>query len=198
MEIGVQVSKSGRRLVEPGPETETSADVLPNTQTTQFDESTPLSQLAWALECNKLAVNNINSQIMLQITSALRRVVRTMILYTIFYRFCKGGCSAYLLEPSDLQAAACSVSAIVAVPANKLFAFGGDTSWPNASVAYAAQARRWLTRALHAEIEEGLMTERQAIALATRLMSKNQQECFDVEGTRAAIRHAVEAGEYDE
>jgi uncharacterized protein len=31
---------------------------------------------------------------------------------------------------------------IHAVPANKVFAFGGDTFWPSASVAYATQAAR--------------------------------------------------------
>jgi hypothetical protein len=82
---------------------------------------------------------------------------------------------------------------IHAVPANKLFAFGGDTFWPNAAVAYAAQARQWLTRALQAEVEDGLLNERAAIALATRLMRTNQEECFDIEGTRAAIRATAQA-----
>ena len=80
---------------------------------------------------------------------------------------------------------------IHAVPINKLFAFGGDTSWPAASVAYAAQARAWLTRALQAEVDERLLTERQAIAIATRLMQTNQRDCFDLDGTRAAIRREL-------
>jgi hypothetical protein len=73
------------------------------------------------------------------------------------------------------------------VPVNKLFVFGGDTGWPSASVAYAKQARRWFTRALQAEVDEGLLTEAQAIQLATRLMRQNQLDCFDLEGTRAAL-----------
>ncbi|MCS6859030.1 MAG: amidohydrolase [Abditibacteriales bacterium] len=76
---------------------------------------------------------------------------------------------------------------IHAAPANKLFAFGGDTRYPNAAAAYAMQARRWLTRALQAEVDEGLLTERAAMALATRFMRTNQEECFDLVGTRAAI-----------
>jgi predicted TIM-barrel fold metal-dependent hydrolase len=80
---------------------------------------------------------------------------------------------------------------IHAVPVNKLFAFGGDTRWPNAAVAYATQARQWLTRALQGEIDDGLLDERQAIALATRLMRANQAACFDLEGTRTAIQKAV-------
>jgi uncharacterized protein len=77
---------------------------------------------------------------------------------------------------------------IHAVPTNKLFAFGGDTFWPNAAVAYATQARDWLTRALQAEVDEGLLLPPEAIALATRLMCANQEECFDLVGTRAALR----------
>lgn len=79
---------------------------------------------------------------------------------------------------------------IHAVPANKLFAFGGDTGWPTSSVAYAIQARKWLTRALEAEVTAGDLTEQQAIDLATRLMQTNQRECFDLDGTRAAIAKA--------
>jgi predicted TIM-barrel fold metal-dependent hydrolase len=79
---------------------------------------------------------------------------------------------------------------IHAVPSHKLFGFGGDTMWPSAAVAYAAQARAWLTRALQAEVDDGLLTEAQAIALAARFMDGNQRACFDLDGTRAAIRAA--------
>ncbi len=77
---------------------------------------------------------------------------------------------------------------IHSVPINKLFVFGGDTSWASSSVAYAAQSRRWLTRTLQGEIDDGLLTEAQAIQLATRLMRDNQLDCFDVEGKRAHLR----------
>lgn len=80
---------------------------------------------------------------------------------------------------------------IHAVPAHKLFAFGGDTWWPNATLAYSVQARQWLTRALQAEVDDGLLTESEAIALATRFMQANQRECFDLEGMRARIRATV-------
>ena len=78
-----------------------------------------------------------------------------------------------------------------AVPSNKLFAFGGDTGWPTGTVGYAIQARREIQRALEAEIAEGYMTEKNAMAIATRIMRNNQFSCFDVEGTRANIRSAV-------
>lgn len=79
---------------------------------------------------------------------------------------------------------------IHAVPVNKLFAFGGDIWWPNSSVAYAWQARAWMTRTLQAEVDDGFFTEAEAITLATRLMRSNQESCFDLDGTRAAIRAA--------
>jgi hypothetical protein len=74
------------------------------------------------------------------------------------------------------------------VPSNKLFGFGGDTFWPTAAIAYSIQARRGLQRALEAEIAEGDLTEAEAITIARRLMRENQYACFDIEGTRAAIR----------
>ncbi len=81
-----------------------------------------------------------------------------------------------------------------AVPANKLFAFGGDTYWPQFAVAYALQARNGLTKALQAEIDDGFLSERQAIGLASLLMQKNQAAGFDLAGTRAAIRDAAGRG----
>jgi uncharacterized protein len=69
---------------------------------------------------------------------------------------------------------------IHAVPSNKLFLFGGDTAWPGAALAYSIQTRRWLTRALQAEIDDSLLTEADAIALAGRYMRENQYDCFRV------------------
>jgi hypothetical protein len=80
-----------------------------------------------------------------------------------------------------------------AVPINKLFAFGGDTFWPTASVAYSTQARRGLRKALEAEIADGYISEIEAIGIAGRLMRENQYACFDIEGTRAAARAELEA-----
>ena len=79
-----------------------------------------------------------------------------------------------------------------AVPSNKLFGFGGDIFWPTAAVAYSIQARRGLQRALEAEIAEGDLTEADAITIARRLMRDNQYACFDIAGTRAAIRAQLE------
>ncbi len=74
-----------------------------------------------------------------------------------------------------------------AVPTNKLFAFGGDDRWQTNIVGDAWQARRWLARALEAEVAEGDLTEREAIDVARRLMHDNQYACFDLDGTRSAV-----------
>jgi len=54
-------------------------------------------------------------------------------------------------------------------------------------VAYAHQARRWLTRALQAEVDEGLLREADAIALATRVMRANQYACFHVDEKKQTL-----------
>jgi predicted TIM-barrel fold metal-dependent hydrolase len=73
-------------------------------------------------------------------------------------------------------------------PASKLLVFGGDCGRPRAAAAYAAQMRRWLTKVLQAEIDDGYLTEKQSMDVARRVMHGNQYEVFDVEGTRANIR----------
>ncbi len=109
-------------------------------------------------------------------------------------------CWAWSLDPYS----ACDVlrRAIHAVPSNKVFAFGGDTEWPSACVAYAAQARAWLTRALEAEVNDDLLSERDAMAYATRVMRANQLECFDVAGRRSALlaarRHTTHKARTDD
>ncbi len=80
---------------------------------------------------------------------------------------------------------------IHAVPSNKLFAFGGDTGWPTSAYAYSIQARNEIQRALEAEIADGYLTEKQAMNFATQIMSTNQYDCFDVQGTRANIANAA-------
>jgi hypothetical protein len=84
-------------------------------------------------------------------------------------------------------------SFIHTVPYTKLLGFGGDTNLPFAAAAYARQARGGLARALDLEVEEGELTESDAMMLAERFMQVNQQECFDLDGTRAAIRKAMKA-----
>ncbi|MBI2302338.1 MAG: amidohydrolase family protein [Armatimonadetes bacterium] len=79
---------------------------------------------------------------------------------------------------------------IHAAPSNKLFIFGGDTSWPTGAAAYAAQCRRWLERALAEEVADGDLTEAEACRFARQVMVENQHAVFDLEGKRAANRAA--------
>lgn len=78
--------------------------------------------------------------------------------------------------------------AIHSVPINKIFGFGGDTMWPTSVVAYAKQARHWLTFALQSEINDGFLTEAQAMSIAHRLMEQNQRDCFDIDATIEALQ----------
>ncbi|MGV7219557.1 amidohydrolase family protein [Bradyrhizobium sp. UFLA05-112] len=80
---------------------------------------------------------------------------------------------------------------IHAVPANKLFAFGGDARLPAASVGYAIQARRWLIKTFADEIREGHLVEKEAIALAERFMIQNQREVFNLEAKKERLRRTT-------
>lgn len=83
---------------------------------------------------------------------------------------------------------------IHAAPINKLFVFGGDTRWPTSAAAYAFQTRFWLAKALEAEVAEGYLTESQAMHVASCVMRDNQYACFDLEGTRSAIKASTDTG----
>ncbi|WEX79596.1 amidohydrolase family protein (plasmid) [Sinorhizobium numidicum] len=77
---------------------------------------------------------------------------------------------------------------IHAVPSHKIFAFGGDSRLPAASVGYAFQARNWLLKTLEQEINDGFIDERGAIALAHQFMNANQYAFFDIEIKKARMR----------
>ena len=77
------------------------------------------------------------------------------------------------------------------VPVNKLLGFGGDTFWPTSAVAYAYQARTWIYKALAAEVDDGELTEAEAIAVALRWLRENQYDLFDLDGRRATIQKAA-------
>ena len=85
-------------------------------------------------------------------------------------------CWAWSINPLD--ASNFLRHAIHSVPANKVFVFGADTSWPIASYAYAMQARYWLTRTLRQEVNEGYLLEQEAMVYAERVMHCNQHDCF--------------------
>jgi len=100
-------------------------------------------------------------------------------------------CWAWSMDPHDTSDFL--RHCIHAVPSNKLFAFGGDTLWPTSAVAYAYQARNWLTRTLQAELDDGLLSEKEAIDLASRYMKENQYACFNIDAKRNRIKHIAES-----
>ena len=93
-------------------------------------------------------------------------------------------CWAWSINPLD--ASNFLRHAIHSIPANKVFVFGADTSWPIASYAYAMQARYWLTHTLQQEVEKGHLSEREAMAYAERVMIHNQYDCFSRLQSRGA------------
>ena len=98
-------------------------------------------------------------------------------------------CWAWSINP--LASATFVRSFLHAAPRNKLFAFGGDTMWPTSAYAYSIQARRWLSRALQQMVDDGQLTEPQAMTVATCILRDNQMACFDLHGTREALADTV-------
>jgi predicted TIM-barrel fold metal-dependent hydrolase len=68
------------------------------------------------------------------------------------------------------------------VPGNKIFAFGGDYLFVEGVYAHAKLARQNVRRVLQERIDEGAVTEKQAIVLAERLLRKNALELFFPKG----------------
>jgi hypothetical protein len=64
------------------------------------------------------------------------------------------------------------------VPVNKLLAFGGDCGNPVNALAYSRQARRGLLNVFKTEIQDGFLTEEQAIGICGRFMRGNAYEIF--------------------
>ena len=94
-------------------------------------------------------------------------------------------CWAWAIDPYNTSEFLRHV--IHTLPSNKLFAFGGDCHWPAQSVAYAKQARFWITHALNEEIKDGFINKGQAISLATQFMITNQKKFFNLEEKRSKI-----------
>ena len=76
--------------------------------------------------------------------------------------------------------------------ANKLFIFGGDTGYPTGALAYAAQARRWLGRALTLEVRDGYMSLDYAKQVASDVMYRNQRACFPVARAQQELRRITD------
>lgn len=98
-------------------------------------------------------------------------------------------CWSWSINP--LHAADFVRRALHGLPLNKLFLFGGDCVWPTEVVGFAAQARHWFAYALQREIDQGFLTEAEAVHIATQVMQTNQRSVFDIDKTRQAIKAAM-------
>ena len=67
---------------------------------------------------------------------------------------------------------------LAAVPCNKIFAFGGDTTSPFQEVGYALQARQGIARVLERKLARGEYDEQTAAFVARRIMHENARDFF--------------------
>ena len=80
---------------------------------------------------------------------------------------------------------------LMAVPANKIFTFGGDYTAVENVVGHAAIARHGLTQALSELVDEGWLTENEALALVEPLMRGNAWNVFHLAEKTAFARQTM-------
>lgn len=85
-------------------------------------------------------------------------------------------CWLHLISPTEARRALSEW--LDTVPGNKIFAFGGDCSFVEGVYAHAKLARQNVARVLREKIDEGAMTEKQAVGLGERLLRTNALELF--------------------
>jgi predicted TIM-barrel fold metal-dependent hydrolase len=67
---------------------------------------------------------------------------------------------------------------IETVPGNKILAFGGDSMHVEGAYAHSRMAREAVARVLTEKVEEGYLTETQAVELAKRMLNDNPAELY--------------------
>jgi len=70
---------------------------------------------------------------------------------------------------------------IETVPANKIFAFGGDYIFVEGAYAHCKLARQTVTRVLADKVEDGYLTEDEAVELAVKMLRTNPAEVYGLE-----------------
>ena len=73
---------------------------------------------------------------------------------------------------------------IETVPANKIFAFGGDYLFVEGAYAHSRLARAGVARVLSEMVDDGYLTLPEALALARKVLHDNAFEFFKLEGRR--------------
>jgi predicted TIM-barrel fold metal-dependent hydrolase len=80
---------------------------------------------------------------------------------------------------------------LVAAPANKLLTFGGDYATVENVVGHAAIAHRGLGQALSELVDDGLLTESDALDLVEPLMRGNARELFPIFGPDVRVTQTL-------
>ena len=83
---------------------------------------------------------------------------------------------------------------VTAVPANKLFAFGGDYEVAEPVYGHLRIARDGIARALGELVDDGYLGSSEALTIARRILRENAMEVFRVEEKRDRARRATAAG----
>ncbi len=79
--------------------------------------------------------------------------------------------------------------AIETVPANKIFAFGGDYIVPEGSYGHSVMARRVVSRVLTEKVEDGYLTEEEAAAWRGESCVTTRRHCTSFGWTNRGCLH---------
>jgi len=85
-------------------------------------------------------------------------------------------CWLYIISPT--AGARMLHEAIETVPANKIFAFGGDFIIPEGAYGHSVLARRAVSQVLAEKVEAGALTEEEGLRLARRMLRENPAELY--------------------
>jgi hypothetical protein len=88
-------------------------------------------------------------------------------------------CWLYIISPS--AGARMLHEAIETVPANKIFAFGGDFIIPEGAYGHSRMARQVVSRVLVEKVEEGWLSEEEAAGLARKILRENPVALFKLQ-----------------
>ena len=88
-------------------------------------------------------------------------------------------CWAWSMNPQAMENALSEW--LDAIPFNKIFAFGADTTLPWCNVGYAEQARLGIASVLERKIASGVFSEATARDVATAIMLTNGERFFDLQ-----------------
>jgi predicted TIM-barrel fold metal-dependent hydrolase len=80
-------------------------------------------------------------------------------------------CWLYIISPS--AGVRMLHEAIETIPSNKIFAFGGDFIVPEGSFGHSVMARRVVSRVLTEKVEDGYLTEEEAVRLGQGMLRDN-------------------------